>query len=334
MSKHQASSSLNSSENSINTNSTSIAKMTRSTVQKTSNKNTENYEKEEHNEPTSEINETSNGLKCNWHRCGFICQTSDADDSHSLVEHIKSKHIFSQKNLRKFRCLWKGCNVYKNPSCSFNWLERHVIDHIETKPFVCIFTGCKRKFRTEAARERHVQSHINTSSHATTQSSSQAQSSPSPIKTRNRLLLKSAKIALIQNIKNKSKINCIKALQKQAQGENKTAKNENLQTVNSANYPKADSVNGSDVKLPNYAQLFKALTKRKRPQQDASVKKFKKVQYKDFVDDFSLKVIENKLKSLNYNSGTITFQAKIIAHHFNSSTNNDHYLVEWSPKNM
>ena len=40
-------------------------------------------------------------------------------------------------------------------------LERHVIDHIDTKSCVCIFNGYKRKFRTERARKRHVQCHIN-----------------------------------------------------------------------------------------------------------------------------------------------------------------------------
>ena len=243
----------------------------------------------------------------------------------SLIEHIKSKHIFSQKSLRRFRCLWKGCSVYKNPSCSFNWLERHVVDHIETKPFMCIFNGCKRKFRTEEAREKHVQCHITTAENPVVPAQIN-----SPVKTRNHLLLNSAKLALIENIKNKSKSNATsnEVADKQQSKKNAEATNRKSQTDN-----RTTGVRRNGMKLPNYSQILKTLTK-KRKIQDLTAKKFKKAQFKDFLDDCSIKLIENKLKCLNYQSGKVTLNAQIIASHVNNATNIEMFLVQWHPPNM
>jgi hypothetical protein len=94
--------------------------------------------------------------KCLWHKCSY--ETKDATQ---IIEHIKSKHIFTQKSLKTFKCLWKGCRVYKAQSCSFNWLERHSITHVDNKPFACIINDCSRKFQTQASLERHVNSHMN-----------------------------------------------------------------------------------------------------------------------------------------------------------------------------
>jgi len=82
-----------------------------------------------------------------WKKCTYLGNSTEIDNS--FIDHIKSKHIYSQKGLRRFRCLWEGCTVYQKPSVHFNWLERHVIDHIDKNPYMCIFNGCKRKFRTE-----------------------------------------------------------------------------------------------------------------------------------------------------------------------------------------
>jgi hypothetical protein len=64
------------------------------------------------------------------------------------------------------------------------------------------------------------------------------------------------------------------------------------------------------------------------------VKKFKKAQFKDFLDDCSTNIIQNKLNNLNYQSGKITFNAEIIGMHVNNSTNTEMFLIEWHPKNM
>jgi hypothetical protein len=99
-------------------------------------------------------------LRCLWYNCrfesilnidskGVTIETANGNDE--LIEHIKLKHISTQENCRKFRCFWKGCKFYDQPSKSFTWLQRHVLDHIEQKPFSCIIDGCKRKFRTEVS---------------------------------------------------------------------------------------------------------------------------------------------------------------------------------------
>jgi len=288
------SNSTNNSNNTTKTNSTVMtAKVTRSTVNslKASNCAEKNFTNEasKNNFETDEFIEKK---KCMWNECNFIGNSVDIDNS--LLDHIKSKHIFSQKDLRRFRCLWKGCSVYQKPASHFNWLERHVIDHIEKKPLMCIFDGCKRKFRTEEAREKHCQSHINSENISVTPGQS-----TSPTKARTHLL-NNAKKALIQNIKNK---------------------NNSATTFKSAK------------PLPNYSQILKNLTK-KRKTQALTAKKFKKAQFKDFLDNFSVKVLESKLKALNYQSGVCTFKAEIIGSQSNHVTNSEMFLVQWNPKNI
>lgn len=73
-----------------------------------------------------------------------------------------------QKTFHRYRCLWTGCSVYGVQSLSRSWLERHVIEHVEKRPFPCIFNGCSKRFRTEAMRERHVHTHINSGQTAST----------------------------------------------------------------------------------------------------------------------------------------------------------------------
>ncbi len=63
--------------------------------------------------------------------------------------------------------------------------------------------------------------------------------------------------------------------------------------------------------------------------------KFKKAQYKDYLDPTSVKVIQKRWKDLSFDSsGKIHFQAKIVSSKLNLETNVESYLVEWQPRNM
>lgn len=101
---------------------------------------------------------TNSNLKdakfCLWNKCSFNGPESQ------LIDHLQSSHISPQKKQNKFKCLWKGCKVYKAQSCSYTWLESHVFTHVDLKPFSCIITGCQRKFPTKATLEKHVNEHI------------------------------------------------------------------------------------------------------------------------------------------------------------------------------
>jgi len=305
-SSNSCSSSIGSSfvNNSICTASSTSAQ-TRSLTRKNSQRVVNCQHTHHNNSSTSQNNNTSNSVmtngnhltngantqKCLWNDCNYVGISTNIDDS--LIEHLKSKHIYSQKKHKRFRCLWTGCNVYNYPSCSFNWLERHVVDHIDTKPFLCIFNGCKRKFRTEAAREQHVQWHIKTTDNQAHSSNGNAGSgsTQSPTKTRNNQLLKT-KLALIKT-----------------------------KSTNSLN------------KAASYTQLLKTLTKKRK--QISNAKKFKKVQYKDFFEKFSVKILENRLESLDYmpTTGKIKFAANIIGSKTNEQ-GHESFLIEWTPKNM
>ena len=109
----------------------------------------------ENGEKNQQLDESVVIKKCLWHRCSY-----NTSKDNEFMDHIQSKHVYSQKNCKKFRCLWKNCRVYKSQSSSFNWLERHVITHVDTKPFLCILNGCKRKFPTQTSLERHVNTHM------------------------------------------------------------------------------------------------------------------------------------------------------------------------------
>ncbi len=115
------------------------------------------------------------------------------------------------------------------------------------------------------------------------------------------MLLNTAKMALIQNIKNKTT---------SVPGKLKSAK-----------------------PSMNYSQILKTLTK-KRKLQAMTLKKFKKAHFKDFLDDFSIKMIGSKLMELNYNSGKFTFSAEIIGTRTDTTTNAEAFLIQWNPKNM
>ena len=93
--------------------------------------------------------------KCRWDRC-----THTGDINGSLFEHLL-EHVNAQKNSKKEQmCLWVGCRVYKVPSRSVNYLEKHIHKHTNEKPFRCVFDNCTEQFTTQFALERHVQTHL------------------------------------------------------------------------------------------------------------------------------------------------------------------------------
>ena len=54
--------------------------------------------------------------------------------------------------------------VYNRASCSLSWLERHVLSHGGNRPFKCIVDNCSQRFPTQAALQRHVNSHFESNS--------------------------------------------------------------------------------------------------------------------------------------------------------------------------
>ncbi len=140
-------SSENSNATSVKSSSTVVTtKITRSTASNILTKESLRSSTSALNRVTP-IDESAAKKECLWYRCKYVGHATDVDDS--LLNHIKREHIYSQKDLKRFRCMWRECSVYGKSAFHFNWLERHVIDHIEKNPYMCIFDGCKRKFRTE-----------------------------------------------------------------------------------------------------------------------------------------------------------------------------------------
>ena len=152
-----------------------------------------------------------------WSRCNYVCK--EASNNDAFIEHVKTKHIDAQKRAAKFRCMWKGCNVYEKPSSSFKFLEHHVMDHIDKKPYMCIFSGCNRKFRTELLREKHTHAHLNnqdqaagilnggggSGSHFSSLSASPVKGAGSGADWQQQQILNSAKKAIINTILNGGK---------------------------------------------------------------------------------------------------------------------------------
>lgn len=267
--------------------------------------------------------------RCLWKNCTFTCK-SDPNSNETFIEHIKTKHICSQKKSNTFRCLWFDCPVYNSTSSSYAWLERHVIDHVDKSPLACLFNGCNRKFRTESTLEKHIHSHLNTSQtglNGSTNGGNDSQS-PSPVKTRNRLLA-TAKLAL-HNL-NQSEM---------AGGGNgaKTSlvplKNE-PKDFNATAAGSSGQANNGSTKY-DFSQLFKTLTRKRKANaaNDQLRRRFKKANYKDYFDPGSVRVVEDKLKKLNYKSGQLTLKAKIVASEINAQTGVEWYKVEWMPGNM
>ncbi|XP_053108980.1 zinc finger protein AEBP2 isoform X2 [Hemicordylus capensis] len=91
---------------------------------------------------------------CCWDQC-HACFNSSPD----LADHIRSIHVDGQRG-GVFVCLWKGCKVYKTPSTSQSWLQRHMLTHSGDKPFKCVVGGCNASFASQSGLARHVPTHF------------------------------------------------------------------------------------------------------------------------------------------------------------------------------
>ena len=260
-------------------------------------------------------------LKCQWENCNFLGKSIDGDDS--LIKHLKAKHINNQmqkkrqRNDPSYKCLWKNCKSYNLKSVSFSWLERHVVDHIDPKPFVCIFGECKKKFRTSADLERHVQTHMNNGNNS---SSYSPHTSPQKMSQE-----------IFRQIMKDCTPNGKNALKTESSSKTSMASH----FVNDKIDCKAGSI-VEPIKLPdNFAQVKKILQKRKKTQTNiAQLKKFKKVQYEDYIDDVSAKLLDSILQSLKYDCrvGTISFDFNLVGTCRQNGI--ELVLVEWEPLNM
>ena len=95
-------------------------------------------------------------VTCFWKNCN-----KDVDAC-GIIEHVRQCHVDTQRDCEVFVCLWEGCKVFNKTSCSKTWLERHILCHGGDKPFRCIVDGCRVRFTSQSALERHVNSHFNT----------------------------------------------------------------------------------------------------------------------------------------------------------------------------
>lgn len=94
-------------------------------------------------------------VSCRWDAC-----TGHFESASGLLDHLQTAHVLTQVSGEKFVCLWVGCKVFDQKSCSRSWLERHVLSHAGNKPYRCIVDGCGQGFSSQAILERHVNSHF------------------------------------------------------------------------------------------------------------------------------------------------------------------------------
>ncbi|CAH1798927.1 unnamed protein product, partial [Owenia fusiformis] len=132
-------------------------------------------------EDTKDSISTKDIVTCKWQHCNTTM------DIGSLVEHMRETHVRSQKSLEKCVCLWEGCKVYNRPSSAKSWLDRHILSHSGDKPFRCIVTGCKMRYTSQSALERHVNSHFNASQPANGQRQKPREDTPSKLLRKKRL---------------------------------------------------------------------------------------------------------------------------------------------------
>lgn len=59
-----------------------------------------------------------------------------------------------------YSCLWQGCKVFGKRSCSGSWLEKHVPVHGGRFAHACIVDGCRARFSTQRALQKHVNQHF------------------------------------------------------------------------------------------------------------------------------------------------------------------------------
>nr|XP_020500333.1 zinc finger protein aebp2-like isoform X2 [Labrus bergylta] len=95
---------------------------------------------------------------CCWDNCQVLFPSSP-----DLAEHIRATHVDGQRG-GVFVCMWKGCKVYKTPSTSQSWLQRHMLTHSGDKPFKCVVGGCNATFASQGGLARHVPTHFSSQS--------------------------------------------------------------------------------------------------------------------------------------------------------------------------
>lgn len=81
---------------------------------------------------------------CNWEKC-----STHFDSNSDLLDHLHQHHIIAQQG--PFMCSWRDCKVNGREG-SKGWLERHVMSHVGSKPFKCIFERCGVRFSSQVRR--------------------------------------------------------------------------------------------------------------------------------------------------------------------------------------
>lgn len=145
------------------------------------------------------------------------------------------------------------------------------------------------------------------------------------------LLTRSNSMQTFRNAQNKSSLpvssstNCLL--------NNNNNKNNNIQQQNETN----SASNNNDNKNNNIEQLLKVFTRKKKTTQafrEANKMRLNNGQFRDYLNDFDLLVIDNKLKKKSLRSNTITFKCEIINFKLDNETKELFYEVQWNPKNM
>jgi hypothetical protein len=86
--------------------------------------------------------------------------------------------------------------------------------------------------------------------------------------------------------------------------------------------------------------MLKAITRKRRAYtNNNSAKQFKNAHFKDFIDNFSAKVINHRLVELGYKGPTFTFHATIINYELvlkpdSNQIEKERFLIRWHPNNM
>ncbi|GIX82839.1 zinc finger protein jing [Caerostris extrusa] len=103
---------------------------------------------------------------CKWLGCNRLADDNTTETD--LVDHIRQCHVQSQPDdCKSYVCLWVGCKVYERASCSAAGWSVTCSCMGGSKPFRCIVDGCRQRFGSEGALERHVNSHFRTRSDPT-----------------------------------------------------------------------------------------------------------------------------------------------------------------------